>query len=242
MKTKTKLTTIIFVASISASFLLNSCSLIGFGIGASVDKKKPKTNTIYKYQIDTLEIGSNVEIILQDGKIKYGKYSGIVNVYDQNFHREYDSLKNSLASQVNLPSVNDTLLISLSSEKNVSNLGIFKGFESGKLWYKYFYSEDFSKVDLSLIDNFTVNYEYQVDSLQVNNIILKQKFPNFIHLKINTQGSTNENIPLINISKILVINKRNVKYIGLGVGLAIDAIIAVAAIKSAQNMSFEMSF
>ena len=111
MKTKTKLLTIGFLAAISTSCLLNSCSLIGLGIGASIDKKKPKTSKIYKSQIDTLNIGSKLEIILMNGNKKYGKYGGMVQVYDQHFQMRYDSIKNSLKSQVNLPSINDTILI-----------------------------------------------------------------------------------------------------------------------------------
>ena len=242
MKTKTKLLMIILLASISASLFLNSCSLIGFGIGASVDKKKPKTNTIYKNQIDTLEIGNKVEITLFDGKKKYGKFGGIVDVYDHDFHREYNIIKNSLANQVNLPNVNDTLLVFLSSEKNVGKLGLFKGFESGRLWYKHFYSNEYSDIELSLIDNFIINYEHNVDSVQINNLIVKQIFPNFMHLKIDNRNKASENIPLVAVSKIQITNKRNAKFIGLGVGLAIDVIISAMAIKSMQDMSFEMSF
>ena len=93
-----------------------------------------------------------------------------------------------------------------------------------------------------LIDNFIINYEYNVDSVQINNLIVKQTFPNFMHLKIDTHNKTSENIPLVAVSKIQITNKRNAKYIGLGVGLAIDVIISAMAIKSMQDMSFEMSF
>jgi hypothetical protein len=133
------------------------------------------------------------------------------------------------------------LLIFLSSEKNVGKLGIFKGIESEKLWYKHFYSNEYSDIELSLIDNFIINYEYNVDSVQINNLIVKQTFPNFMHLKIDTRNKTSENIPLVAVSKIQITNKRNAKYIGLGVGLAIDVIISAMAIKSMQDMSFEMS-
>ena len=241
MKTKINLLKIVLLASICTSFLLNSCSLIGFGIGAAVDSKTPKTSNIYKNQIDTLEIGNKVEIILFDGKKKYGKFGGIVEVYDQNFHREYNIIKNSLASQVNMPNVNDTLLIFLSNEKNVGKLGLFKGFESGRLWYKHFYSNEYSDIELARIDNFIINYEYNVDSVQINDLIVKQTFPNFMHLKIDTHNKTSENLPLVAVSKIQITNKRNAKFIGLGVGLAIDVIISAMAIKSMQDMSFEMS-
>jgi len=243
MKTKINLIKIGLLISISSIFyLISSCSLIGFGIGAGVDKKKPKTNSIYKNQINTLELGSNVEIILNDRNKKYGKYGGILYEYDSGGIQEYQMIKEALADEVILPNQNDTLMIYLSNEKNTGKLGLFKGFESGKLWYKYFYSEDFSSVELSLVDNFTVNYENNVDSVQINNILIKQKFPNLLHLKVNTKPETIEYIPLVAISKIEVTNKRNAKFIGLGVGIAIDAIITAAAIKSMQNMSFEMSF
>ena len=146
MKTKINLIKIGLLISISSVFcLFNSCSLIGFGIGASVDKKKPKTNTIYKSQIDALEIGSKVEIILFGGEKKYGKYGGIVYAYNSDDFQKYQTIKDSLSGKVTLPNQNDTLLIYLISERNVGKLGIFMGFESGKLWYKHFYSDDFSE-------------------------------------------------------------------------------------------------
>lgn len=241
MKTKTKLLTIVFLTSISASYLLNSCSLIGLGIGASVDKKTSETSKIYKNQIDQLEIGNKVKITLLDGDIKNGKFGGVVQIYDQNFHLEYDSIKNSLNNQVIIPNINDTILIYLVSDKNEGNLGIFKGFESGKLWYRYFYSHEFSEIELSLIDNIMVNYRYGIDSLQISHFILKQKFPGFIMMKMQI-GGIEEIIPYNKISSIQVLNKRNAKFVGLGIGLAIDTIIAVAAVRSMQSMSFEMSF
>ena len=242
MKTKINLLKIMLLASISTSFLLNSCSLIGFGIGSAIDSKTPKTSKIYKNQIDTLEIGNKVEITLFNGNKKYGRFDGIVYAYDPDRLQKYQKIKDSLSGKVTLPNQNDTLLIYLIREKNVGKLGLFKGFESGKLWYKHFYSDDCSEVELSLIDNFMVNYKYNVDSLQINNLIRKQKFPNLIYLKIDTQEETSENIPLNSVRKIQVMNKRNAKFVGLGVGLAIDVIISVMAISSIQDMSYEMSF
>lgn len=213
MKRTTKHVMMISLAAVISSLLFSSCSLIGFGIGASVDKKKPKTNTIYKNQINTLELGSNVEIILNDRNKKYGKYCGILYEYDSGGIQEYQIIKETLADEVILPDENDTLLIYLSKETNEGKLGLFKGFESGKIWFKYFYSDDFSAVELSLIDNFTINYENNVDSVQINNIILKQEFPNLLYLKVNTKPETIEFIPLVAINKIEATNKRNAKFV-----------------------------
>jgi 1-aminocyclopropane-1-carboxylate deaminase/D-cysteine desulfhydrase-like pyridoxal-dependent ACC family enzyme len=99
MKSKIKPLKLVFIAIISSSFLFNSCSLIGFGIGAAIDSQTPKTSNIYKNQIDTLEIGNKVEITLFDGKKKYGKFDGIVDVYDHDFHWEYNITLNPQSNQ-----------------------------------------------------------------------------------------------------------------------------------------------
>jgi hypothetical protein len=57
-----------------------------------------------------------------------------------------------------------------------------------------------------------------------------------------SEENSSEYIPFVAIRKIESTNKRNAKYIGLGVGLAIDAIITAVAIKSMQNITYEMSF
>ena len=103
MKTKINLLKIVLLASISTSFLLNSCSLIGFGIGSAIDSKTPKTSKIYKNQIDTLEIGNKVEITLFNGNKKYGRFDGIVYAYDPDRLQEYQKIKDSLSGKVTLP-------------------------------------------------------------------------------------------------------------------------------------------
>lgn len=111
MKTKTKLLAILLSASIFTSVLLNSCSLVGFGIGASVDSRTPETIKIGNDNIDSLELEKRVVVIKTNGETIYGRYNGIIPIYNHGYSIKYNRIQKDLSSQVLLPNLNDTLLI-----------------------------------------------------------------------------------------------------------------------------------
>lgn len=240
MNSNIKILIILFLFSISC--LMNSCSLIGFGIGSVVDKKKPISTKINFDHIDKLLLETKVEVIKSNGDTVSGRYNGIIPIYSRDFYLNYDSIKQNLSDQVKLPNLNDTLLIFYNNNKTIWNTGLFMGFESETLWCKYTYGNNYFSIGLDSIISIAINNEYNIDSVQIKSYIVKHKFPNFIYLKIGTKEKITENIALLRIRRIQTFDSRNAKFIGLGVGLAMDAIIAVAFVNSMQNMTFEMSF
>jgi len=242
MNLKIKHLIISFLASASISYLLNSCSLVGFSMGAAVDSKTPKTTRLSYDQIDTLEFGKHLEVTKNNGDTVCGKFKGILPFYNDYFHREYDSIKNALFYQVQLPDLNDTLLIIYSRENNLKKLGIFKGFESESLWCEYVYGEDFFNVDLTSIEGIRINDHYNIDSEQISEYILTTQFPNFLNIDIKIGKKQSEMIELASVKNIIVTDKQNRKFIGLGVGLAVDLIVAFIVINENFDPELDLSF
>lgn len=242
MKSSTKNMMIISLAAVISSLLFSSCSLIGFGIGSAVDKKTPGSVNITLDHIDTLELEKRVEVIQNNGDTIYGRYNGLIPIYSHDFHSKYDSIQIELADKVKLPDLDDTLLISYNDDNALKKIGLFKGFESRKLWCKYTYGNMHFQISLDSIENITINNEYEIDSVQIKEIITEKTFPDFIHVDINLGMDNRNRIEIASINKVLIIDKRNRKFIGLGVGLAIDAIIAVLIINSSFDPPAPTSF
>ncbi len=71
-----------------------------------------------------------------------------------------------------------------------------------------------------------VNNNYTIDSAQINSYIQDQNFPNFMNTEIYLGKKKYEKIELASIDHVMIIDKRNRKFIGLGIGFALDMIIA----------------
>ena len=60
--------------------LLSGCSLIGYGIGSTLDSPSFTVSNV-KYQMRDIEIGRNVTVYLRNGREKTGKFYGSTVAY-----------------------------------------------------------------------------------------------------------------------------------------------------------------
>lgn len=227
MKTTTKNMIIIFLAAVISSLLFNSCSLIGFGAGSIADKKKPEIVRIDKDYVDTIELDKKVVVIKYNGDTINGRFNGMISDYNNEIQLAYDSIKSELSQQLIMPNINDTLIIIYYKDTIIKKVGLFKGFESGSLWCKYTYGNKYFRIGLKSIAKMVINNNYTIDSAQINSFIQEQNFPNFMKADIFVGKKKYEKIELASIDHVMIIDKRNRKFIGLGVGLALDVIIAL---------------
>jgi len=205
------------------------------GIGAATDAKKPKSYRASPNEIINIKEGSKVEITTNEGVTYSGKFYGLETIYDENYHKKYDSIKTLIAGPESLPGINDTIQIYLSLEKNIGKLGIFKGFKGGKIWYKYLYSDDIENIDLMLIDRIRIHNDYIIGSENIQQISALD-FPELLFLKIGHGGGEFEYCGLHDVNGIIVRVKRNGALTGFLIGLPIDIVFLVLTLQSLQDM------
>lgn len=235
-----KISLLLFVI---AEFLLSSCSVIGLGIGAAVDGSKPKRVSIGANEVNKIDNKSNVTIHKKDGTQLYGKYAGISQVSQQDYAIEYKKFKEQNKEYQFLPEPGDSIKINY-TETHFEVNGLFMGFGNNKIWFsnlegnnKFTADLDTSYATVQLKGN---DMDYQNIKRLMNNYII----PVNTTINLRCDDRSIQYIPLYEVAGIIITNKRNAKFIGLGAGLAIDAIIAVMAVKSAQSESYNfiMSF
>ena len=102
------------VLLISFSLLYNSCSVIGFGVGALVDSGKPDNRDV---GLRELEIDEEIIIILKDYSIHKGKLISVTE----------DNLTLKLSYRIEHINVADIIRIEIKSKKS----GKWTGFKIG---------------------------------------------------------------------------------------------------------------
>ena len=239
MKTKNllKISLLLFVI---AEFLLSSCSVIGLCVGAAVDGSKPKKVSIGANEVNKIKNKSNITIHKKDSTLLHGKYAGISQVSQQDYAVVYKNFKEQNKEYQFLPSLGDSIKINY-TEPHFEQNGLFMGFGNNKIWFSNLEGNN----KFIVIDTSYATVQLKGNDMDYHNI--KRLMNNYIipvNTTINLQvdDESIQCIPLYEITGIITKNKRNAKFIGLGAGLAIDAIIAVLAIQSMQSMNFSWSF
>ncbi len=225
---------------IGISFLFSGCSIIGLGIGAAVDASKPKTVSIDPNEVNKIKNNSEITVHKKDGAHISGKFTGSSQLSPKEYVEEYKKFKkkNSIKSLEFFPDLGDSLTI-IYKDTHIELHGFFIGFDHDKIWYSN--NKGDAMFNVKYDTSYTsIKYKgYELDYIYIKKLINNGMVPTLLVINLLMSNSSTLNISAYDIEKILAQNKRKAKYIGLGVGLTIDAIISVLIISSGPLISFE---
>lgn len=114
----------------TAAFHLQGCSVIGLGIGAVSDSRKPDSLMIPGYQIPTIKPGTEMSVVLVEGEPVRGAFVSLNSVSADTYAQEYTRCREVNRVDVPLPALGERVGIALKS--GVSGERELVGFD-----YKY---------------------------------------------------------------------------------------------------------
>jgi hypothetical protein len=106
------------------------CSLIGLGIGASSDSKKPDDYSFSRAAMGSVEMGTTVTLTKWDGSTMEGDYSGVITRSAEVYSKAYDRALEESDYEGYLPRLGEaaTLLVNQSSLE-----GVYLGIDSNNV-------------------------------------------------------------------------------------------------------------
>jgi hypothetical protein len=200
----------------------SGCSLIGFTIGALSDAGSPNEYNLTPTGVDSIEVGSTIEVTKTDSTIISGHFEQLDAVRNEQYSAKYKSAMNSLPIGNQMPALGDSILIvthEVSGRKTYN--GQLLGFKEGVIRV----SDNDVPVSVHLDAVDTLYHKTSV----VRGDVLRYHMNNgdipFLSIKtalvMNNERGT-ERIPLTDILKVRELVSHHGALIGLGMGAAID--------------------
>jgi len=239
MKTK-NLLIIIILLMIGINLLMNSCSLIGIGIGAAADGSKPKEYSIGANHVNKIKNKSKVIIHKKDGTQINGKFVGTSQIAQQDYAEEYEKFKKNNHNKRSkfFPDIGDSLMI-IFKDANLEFYGLFLGFDYDQIIYSDLTGDRIFNIIYDTSYTSILYKEKYLDYIYIKELIYYGRIPTLLAINLLVNDTSTLFIPANDIDKIISKNKRNAKFKGLGIGLVIDAIIFVIVMSSMPIISFE---
>ena len=103
-----------FCLIISCSVLWIQCSIIGYSIGGNIGAKKEMV-TIPGWEVQKIKPGVDLEIVLLDGQMIKGNYSGLQVLPNSLYEEKYEISKRQRALSQTMPNLGDCITIQLQS-------------------------------------------------------------------------------------------------------------------------------
>ena len=231
MDTKTLFVGALAVIGLFA-FQLQGCTVGGYTIGKMIDSSKPDTTFVTGSQPESLKSGKEVEVTLIDGSQVTGKYLGLDRVSREGYAELYEDFRQQNRDAASLPPLESEMEITLKS-----------GIKGERQLWGFDRNPDLGAfISVSMVGDTTSGIVQLSDVDRVvdadgnttqGEILRKLASGNQIPLPqaISVQDlSGTQQIPIHNVRQIGVKNKKNARWVGLGVGAGIDVAVIVGAI------------
>jgi len=250
---------VLFVIAAGTVVSTGGCSLMGLGVGAAVDHSRPDSLSIPGWKVDTLKPDNEIKITFQDGAQLNATYRGIERFPQNKYAQRYNFSREQILPDVILPPLGDTIGITQKSGESIE--GEFLGFD-----YRYQPTETKGANESSPFTPVLVSIKVKEDAVAQN--LSSTKFikvsdseGNVLEADVLERLATLGKIPFLsaisleNSDRVMLIsrekvfqierkNSKNAKWIGLGIGTALDvtAIIIISSIFSFRDFSGNGSF
>jgi hypothetical protein len=198
------------------------CSAIGLGIGALSDSKKP--NQVPGWEVEKVQPGKTVTLVLRDSSQIKGKFIGLEKLQDQEYAETYNQIRELKPDGVVLPKLDDT--VSITTEAGKKFEGEFFGFDEGYIPVRIIGRNITNQISINNIKRIEQREGNAISKTMIEKLLTDGRIPSrsMIVMK-NELGKTRTKIE--KISQIQNPVKKNGKWIGLGIGAAIDAAVLI---------------
>jgi hypothetical protein len=198
------------------------CSVIGLGIGAASDSKKP--SQIQGWEVEKVDPGKTVTLVLRDSSRIKGKFIGLERLQDQEYAETYDQARELKPDGVVLPKLDDTVSITTKTEKKFE--GEFFGFDHGYILLRIVGRNMTNQVSMNNIKSIEQKNGNAIGQTMIEKLLSDGRIPSSsVIVMKNELGKMRTNIEKVPLIRDPV--RKNGKWIGLGIGVAIDAVVLV---------------
>lgn len=202
-------------------FFTNNCTLIGVGLATYADDINNTEHYTINEELFSIPPGTDISIITVNDDTLVGIYHSTTNKYSQDYIKEYNDKYNEIKQQLNVPLINDTLVISNSIGKTYKY--IFLGFDYDAICVKSTLTdkEDFIKINSDL--KFKLPNGQYLDQHWIKNAIEFKTIPILSKMNLENKDDTYS----IYYHQIRKINTKSSTYSGIIVltGITIDLLI-----------------
>jgi hypothetical protein len=205
----------------------SGCSVIGLCAGASIDNARPDYDTIPGSHVAIIERGKDIKLTMKTGEELKGEYLGVGRPADSQYARVYNEYRERYKKELLLPALGDSIsTVTLESAKECK--GEFLGFDNQYIWLRArMWPPNRVRIDMSVLKRITDRNGNLIEVGRLITLSSAGEIPALsgVALKANSDTLC---IPNPEVDRIEVPVDKNAKWMGLGVGVVIDAVIIVA--------------
>jgi hypothetical protein len=214
----------------------SGCSLIGLTVGGAADDNRPDRVNRPIIQMNQIEPGRKIELILLSYGTLEGKFKGTGVLprqkYDSIFH-EFLNNSNELSP---FPAPGDTITILDLSGNQLEFILI--GYGMGHLSVQRIGDEKIIALLTRHISSMFLRNGETISGTNLEQMISDRELPVFQTLILDSGGNTRE-VPADSIFQITEIDKNYRMWVGLAAGLAIDLTILALYIHALTHANFD---
>ena len=232
-------------AVLALSVLLSGCSAVGLGVGAAIDKAQSDRKVVEGWKVGTIKPGRWATVCLSDGSQVAGIFENLADLPEAEYADTYSRMRAEQADAVALPAIGDTLVIAYRKGRAAKyefrgfgyrytrSAGIVslkkKKFPAARYQYLSAHSIAESKLEEFYLDDLqqtTARNGNVVEGFQIRKLANEGKIPLKSAIALRTPGGKNF-ISIERIRTLQVSRKKNAKWIGLALGLAVDVVCVI---------------
>jgi len=225
-----------------ASLLAAGCSVIGLGLGAISDSKKPDRHVIPGWQIGTLEPGTPVSVVLEGGEVA-GTYLGTSRLDASLYAEKYAEAVSDTTLGVSLPALGDavTMTVERAAGEVDSVACEVDGFDYGVVWIRADGADTLRSLPLISVRRITTGSGNELDGAALRTAVSSRRVPHRSALLLDSadpwDGSEDLVIPIDEILQVTVDVTHHAALTGFVVGLVVDAVIVAVVVNNASSPS-----
>jgi hypothetical protein len=227
MTTKKLLLTLLLAAW--SLLQLSGCSLIGFGLGSSIDAKSPDEYVFTPSGADSIKKGATVEVLRTDGSMVSGKFERLEALESEKYTVRYQQFTNSAPIGKQMPALGNSIVIVKQEESGRKELrGIFLGFEKERIRIHMTVWSRPATLYVHAGDTLLSSGTETIDGDVLRQHMRKGDIPYMTAIVIsNRQGA--QELYLDDIIRIRQSVSKKAKWLGLAMGAAVDVYLAANA-------------
>ena len=217
---------------ITAALGACGCTLIGFGIGAAIDKSHKRPDIVEGWRITRIEKGTRVNVFLRDGRQVQGIFNGL-SFDGKEYAQRYEE-RQKQADGGALPPLGDTITVSRPNGKTTA--GRLEGFELASITVRPEGSSPALDVPFERLSAVSLAGHEPLSGAQLQTLSGQGALPLRSRMAVG-----DDLIPVEHVSRIEVPHRGHAKAIGALLGLAVDGLIIAALIDYYSHPLFNTS-
>jgi hypothetical protein len=203
------------------TFMSSRCSVIGLGVGASIDSSKPDWIWISGGQETNIQKGTRLSILLKNDSTLTGRYVETGRLSQEDYSEYYSAKQKMLTGEDHLPSIGKPIQCQIQIQPPMEYKGALLGFDKDCLEIQRSELPRVSRIPFKYLGGITDSNGRFIESFFIMKLIMFGQIPVLSTLTIENENGKIQ-MPLNEISDIKYRNKKGAIWGGLILGLIID--------------------